>query len=73
MKGCLLEGEQRRITMCLRGEGSSDQSPRAKKILRCFICHKEGHFKRNCPLRKGKNYESDNGSTADASIVKEGY
>lgn len=56
-----------------KGRGKSKSKSKNRRNLRCFICHKKGHFKRNFLLRKGKNYDSDNKSTIYASIVEEGY
>ena len=30
------------------------------KALNCFYCHKEGHFKRDCPERKNKPKDANN-------------
>ncbi|KAH9750945.1 Integrase catalytic domain-containing protein [Citrus sinensis] len=50
-----------------------DRSKSKQKNLKCFHCHKEGHFKRHCPERKNKNKETKErtGNTAIA-IEEEG-
>ncbi|KAH9655442.1 hypothetical protein KPL70_022326 [Citrus sinensis] len=41
-----------------------------QKNLRCFLCHKEGHFKKDCPEKKFQKKEKD----GDAAVVEEkGY
>ncbi|KAA0043186.1 pentatricopeptide repeat-containing protein [Cucumis melo var. makuwa] len=41
-----------------RKNNKNQRSSKDKPALKCFICHKEGHFKRNCPDR-GKNFRRD--------------
>ena len=38
-----------------------------QKNLRCFLCHKEGHFKKDCPEKKFQKKEKD----GDAAVVEE--
>ncbi|KAK3010846.1 hypothetical protein RJ639_011525 [Escallonia herrerae] len=43
---------------------------KAKK-LKCYYCHKEGHYRKNCPERKGK--KKDNSKTADPGVVEDNF
>lgn len=47
-----------------------DRSKSTQKNLKCFHCHKEGHFKRDCPERKNKNQETKE-RTGNAAIATE--
>ncbi|KAH9646639.1 hypothetical protein KPL70_024932 [Citrus sinensis] len=53
------------------------KSKSKSKNLKCFQCHKEGHFKKDCPERKNKDRDGPkkNGDAAVASDEKddEGY
>ncbi|KAK3014448.1 hypothetical protein RJ639_010006 [Escallonia herrerae] len=37
--------------------------------LKCYYCHNEWHYKKDCPERKGK--KKDNSKTADAGVVED--
>ncbi|KAK2968950.1 hypothetical protein RJ640_029757 [Escallonia rubra] len=39
--------------------------------LKCYHCHKEGHYRKDSPERKGK--KKDNSKTADAGVVEDNY
>lgn len=52
----------------------SRSKSRNKKILRCFICHNEGNFKRNCLDRKKRYKDREIRSTnLEASVAYSGY
>ncbi|KAE8692398.1 hypothetical protein F3Y22_tig00110839pilonHSYRG00037 [Hibiscus syriacus] len=49
---------------------SGNQS--SKGPFRCYHCHKEGHFKKNCPDRK-KKYQEKPKDSGEVSVVSDGY
>ncbi|KAK3023754.1 hypothetical protein RJ639_044463 [Escallonia herrerae] len=58
---------ERAIVPCRSTDHAGSQS-KAKK-LKCYYYHKEGHYRKDCPERKGK--KKDNSKTADAGVVED--
>ncbi|KAL0552306.1 hypothetical protein IC582_011414 [Cucumis melo] len=50
-----------------KGKERSFRSKSKGKSRKCFLCHKEGHFKKNCPLNKTRE-----ASTSEANVT-DGY
>ncbi|KAK3005774.1 hypothetical protein RJ639_016073 [Escallonia herrerae] len=48
----------------------SRSQSKAKK-LKCYYCHNEGHYRKDCPERKGK--KKDNSKTTDAGVVEDNF
>ncbi|KAH9802523.1 hypothetical protein KPL71_001422 [Citrus sinensis] len=53
------------------GQGNKKRSKSRPKNMKCFNCHKEGHFKKDCPERKYKSKETKE-KTRDAAVASEG-
>ncbi|KAK2969926.1 hypothetical protein RJ640_000455 [Escallonia rubra] len=51
-----------------RNKGRSRSQSKTGK-LKCYHCHKERHYRKDCPERKGK--KNDNSKTADAGVVED--
>ncbi|KAK3010670.1 hypothetical protein RJ639_011399 [Escallonia herrerae] len=51
-----------------KNKGRLRSQSKAKK-LKCYYCHKGGHYKKDCPERKGK--KKDNYKTANAGVVED--
>ncbi|KAH9687674.1 hypothetical protein KPL70_014852 [Citrus sinensis] len=49
------------------------KSKNKERDLKCFQCHKEGHFKRDCPEKKFKTKDSRNQSGDAVVVEEEGY
>ena len=56
----------RRITRIEDIQGQSPKNTRYK----CFTCHKEGHFRRDCPEKKKNQFEKPTGNVV---VVMDGY
>ncbi|KAK3042425.1 hypothetical protein RJ639_000149 [Escallonia herrerae] len=53
-----------------RGQSTDHARSQAKaRKLKCYYCHKEGHYRKDCTERKEK--KKDNSKTADSGLVKD--
>ncbi|KAL4031342.1 hypothetical protein IC575_009619 [Cucumis melo] len=64
--GELLMARGRSEKKSWKGKERSFRSKSKGKSRKCFLCHKEGHFKKNCPLNKSRE-----ASTSEANVTDE--
>ncbi|KAK3035689.1 hypothetical protein RJ639_032561 [Escallonia herrerae] len=69
-------GEELGDGLMARGRSTDHAGSKNKGRLRsqskCYHCHKEGHYRNDCPQRKGK--KEDNSKTTDvAGVVEDNF
>ncbi|KAH9726310.1 hypothetical protein KPL70_008223 [Citrus sinensis] len=67
-EGLTAKGQHYKNTEKKKKQGKAKDK---NKTLKCFQCHKEGHFKRDCPERKNKQYKEQRSENGDAAVVEE--
>ncbi|KAH9782310.1 hypothetical protein KPL71_008845 [Citrus sinensis] len=70
-EGLTVKGQHYKNTEKKKKQGKAKDK---NKTLKCFQCHKEDHFKRDCPEKKNKQYKEQRSENGDAAVVEEeGY
>ncbi|XP_020597538.1 probable serine/threonine-protein kinase PBL23 [Phalaenopsis equestris] len=54
------------------GSSKDGGNQSSRGSFKCYHCHKDGHFKRNCPDRKNK-YQEEPEESGEASVVSDDY
>ncbi|TXG72438.1 hypothetical protein EZV62_001017 [Acer yangbiense] len=73
-KGLIVRGRTEKKWFKRNGNGNNRSRSKSKpRSLKCFHCHKEGHFRRDCPERKNKKRQDSESENGDADVVSEGY
>ncbi|RVW67898.1 Retrovirus-related Pol polyprotein from transposon TNT 1-94 [Vitis vinifera] len=55
-----------------KGNNSNSRSKSKTKKFKCFICHRERHFKKDCPDRR-QNTVKKTMNEGDAAVILDGY
>ena len=71
-EGLLIRGRPDRRDKKYNKNRRHSRSKSKNIIFKCFSCHKESHFRRECPERK-KNQSNKPKKTGDVVVVLDGY
>lgn len=71
-EGLFMKGKTDKKGSKQKNRNKSKEKDKEKFKKRCFLCKKEGHFKKECPDRKFKR-KDDNDEAGKVSIESDGY